>query len=273
MNFSDSRKPSFRLKSEWKKILTSLILAFIFWFSLSRLNYIEKKVVLPISYKNLPTNFIVVEGMESNVSLIIRAKEEFLKTSNLSNLIKPVVYLDIARPGVSSYPIDIILNTPVQDISVKLLKNEVKLSVDEISAAELEVKPHLTGIPGRGYFIEDLKIDLKKIRVYGPKTIILTQSFLTTEPLSVEGITNSLFTNLYIILPEHISSDENTNLNIEIIIKPLTPESNVISYFPIQKLENILSRIASSLDLPVISSIQLLTFLKSLAINSSDNPS
>ncbi|MGC8765266.1 MAG: hypothetical protein ACP5QT_05205 [Brevinematia bacterium] len=226
MSFLESRKTLLRLKNEWKKITISFILAFVFWFFLSRMSYVEKKVVFPLSYKNLPANLMIVEGVESNVGLIIRAKDEFFKNSNLSNLIKPVVYLDNAKTGVLSYPIDIILNTPVQDISVKLLKNDVKLLIDEIAEAEVEVKPNLSGIPGKGYFVEDLTADIKKIKIHGPRSVILTQSCLSTIPISVEGLTTNLFTNTYIILPENIATQEKTNISIEVIIKPLSHGTN-----------------------------------------------
>ncbi len=221
MNFSVFQKTSFKLRNEWKKILISIFLALAFWFFISRLNFIEKKVVLPISYKNLPQNFMIIKGIESNVSLIIKAKEEFFQTSNLTNLIKPVVYLDNVKTGTFSYPIEIILNTPIQDVSVKLLKNEVRLTIDEIHSSELEIKPHITGIPAKGYFIEEMITDTKKIKVKGAKNTILNLDYLTTKPLSIEGITNSLETNLFIIIPENISTEEKTNLNVQIIIKPL----------------------------------------------------
>ncbi len=220
MNFSVFKKTIINLKNEWKKIFASFIIALIFWYSISKFEYIEKKVYLPISYKNLPSNYVIVDEIESNAVIIIKAKEDFFN-NNYTNLIKPIVYLENAKSGLNSYPIDIILNTPIQDISVKLQKDEIKLNIDELITKDFEIKPNINGIPLKGFFIEDLIIETQKIRLTGPKKIINSINFIQTEPISIEGINLSILTNINLLIPTYCYSEDKTNIMIEIKISPV----------------------------------------------------
>ncbi len=216
-----SKKLINNFNKEWKKIIFSLILALFFWFSVSRLEYLEKKVYLPVSYKNLSTNYIIVEGMETNIAVIIKAKEDFFKNQNYSNLVKPTVYLENAKIGSYSYPVDVILTTPVEDISVKLQKEEIKLTIDEIITKEVEVKPNIVGIPMKGFFINELIIETNKIKIIGPKRIISPIDFVQTETISVENLKLEVITNVNILLPEFCFSSDKTNIKVEIYILPI----------------------------------------------------
>ncbi|MCX7821489.1 MAG: YbbR-like domain-containing protein [Brevinematales bacterium] len=222
MNFLVFKKIIINFKNEWKKILASLVIALIFWYSISKFEYVEKKVYLPILYRNLSSNLIIVEGMETNTAVIIKAKEDFFDNQNYTNLIKPIVYLENAKIGINSYPIDIILNTPVQDISVKLQKDEIKLVIDELVSKDFEIKPNITGIPLRGYFVDDLILETQKIKIIGPKKVINSIDFIQTEPVSVDGLNLSLITNINLLLPHYCYSLDKTNISLEIKILPLS---------------------------------------------------
>ncbi|MGC8771558.1 MAG: CdaR family protein [Brevinematia bacterium] len=226
MNFSVFKKIPVNFKNEWKKIFASFIIALIFWYSISKFEYIEKKVYLPLSYKNLPTNLIIVDGMETNIAVIIKAKEDFFNNQNYTNLIKPIVYLENAKVGLNSYPVDIILNTPIQDISVKLQKDEIKLSIDELISKDFEIKPNIRGIPLRGFFVDELIIETQRIRLTGPKKTINSIDFIQTEQVSVEGLNLSFLTNINLLIPQYCYTLDKTNLILEIKILPVSGTEN-----------------------------------------------
>lgn len=220
-----------RLSREWKKITFSFLLSIVLWFSLARFSYIEKKVYLPITYRNLPDGYVILEKYDENAWVLIKAKEDFFDNSNISNYIKPVVYLDKATKGVNLYPIELVLNTPIQDVSVKLLKNEVKLRIDSIYSNYLEIRPAITGIPVKGYFIEEVKLEKDKILTSGPENLLSNLKFVQTEPILVDNISNSFTTNIKLITPEFCDFLEGDDVTVQVIIKKLTPELNKTNTF------------------------------------------
>lgn len=216
-----------RFSKEWKKIIFSTFLALIFWFSTVRLSYIEKKVTLPLTYKNLPSNFVILNGYETNVTVLIKAKEDFFNNPNFTNVVKAFVYLDNARTGNNLYPVDLVLNAPIQDFSVRLLKEEVKLNIDYINSNYIGIKPNIVGIPSRGYFVDEIILQKTNILVIGPASLLSKLECLSTSPVSVENITNSLITNVSLVLSDIFSTPESTDVEMKVIVKSVEKMSNL----------------------------------------------
>ena len=216
-----------RFSKEWKKIIFSTLLALIFWYSTVRLNYVERKVILPLTYKNLSSNFVILNGYETNVTVLIKAKEDFFNNPNFTNLVKAFVYLDNARTGNNLYPVDLVLNAPIQDFSVRLLKEEVKLNIDAITSNYVGIRPNIVGIPSKGYFVDEIILQKTNILVFGPESLLSKVEYLSTFPVSVENITNTLITNVSLVLSDIFSTPETTDVEIKIIVKSVEKMSNL----------------------------------------------
>ena len=193
------------ITSEWEKKLAAVILAGLLWFYVNSLSYVEKTVSLPIQFRNLPENLMIVETYDSAASLVVKGKTEQVKTVNLAKAIKPVVSLEQAVPGTSSYPIEIILNTPQQDLIINLTKDKARLKIDEIATNHLPIEPQILGVPKSGYILDDIILDRKTVMVRGPLEFLTSSNSIATKPVSISGATNDIRITVGLNPPKNVT--------------------------------------------------------------------
>lgn len=84
--------------------LAVLALVFILWLVFAGQQNFEKKINLPLTFKNIPAGLRVLEPVDPNISITCRGLRKDVSLLNKNNVI-PFIDLLSAEPGTSSYNI------------------------------------------------------------------------------------------------------------------------------------------------------------------------
>lgn len=117
-----------------------------------------------------------------------------------------------------------------KDVSIWPKTVEVSLSIVPVNS--IPIVPNIIGSPPEGFYIKNVKLEKSRVFVTGDDRVIENISNIMTEPISVEGATESFEKEVRLILPEGVQlvSDRNTvKVSIEIekmVTKKLTVSLN-----------------------------------------------
>ncbi len=121
---------------------------------------------------------------------------------------------------------------PVQEIEVVPKTVTVHIAISQLGYIRdmpVTVGP-LEGQPAPGYRIANLEFEPPVVKVFGRPEVVQSVAFLQTEPINLEGITQSLTTQVRLQMPEGLSVVQPTRpvvtvtLTVEVIRSGLTLE-------------------------------------------------
>lgn len=186
-------------RNEWLKKVLAVALAAVLWWFVNYWSYTEQSFSLPIQFKNLPADLVILESSDSAASFVVKGKVESVKNISQAKSIKPVVYLDDAKAGTNLYKIELILNEPQSDLIINLLKDKVKLRIDNLTTKVLPVQPVINGSPGDGYVVDDIIMDRNMMTVKGPSEVLAAMEYVETKPVVIAGTLSNI---TLVVLPE-----------------------------------------------------------------------
>ena len=196
------------LVTNWALKLLSLVLAFILWFVVLR----EEKTVAilhaPIEVSNIPRKMMVVNDMEDLVSLKIRGAKSVVSGFGPSPIILPQEggdsrlrvgenFLRIDPKGISvPRGIEVLGVTPAA----------IRVVLERVAIRELVIEPRLEGSPPQGFRVLQVQATPSRVIVKGPERAFRGITGMPTEPISVEGRTESFRTLAHLESPgDHIT--------------------------------------------------------------------
>lgn len=214
------------LRSEWLKRVLAVILAFVLWWFVNFWSYTEQSFSLPIQFKNLPTDLVVIETSDTSASFVAKGKVESVKNISQAKSIKPVVYLDDAKPGTNVFKIELILNEPQSDLIINLMKDKVRMRLDRITTKVLPVQPVVNGSPGDGYVVDDITLDRSLMTVKGPSEVLAAMEYVETKPIQISGTLSNVNQAVYPELPKLVTAvtPEKVTVNVSLTRKKEKPE-------------------------------------------------
>jgi YbbR domain-containing protein len=209
------------ISDEWQKKLIALAFAVFIWYYVNSLSYTEENLALPIQYRNLPSDLMIVESSEPTASFIIKGKVEQIENIKQKRAIKPIVNLEQAATGTHNYKIEISIDEPQSDVIINLLKDRVKLKIDKTIIKIVPIQPIFTGSLKDGYLIDDVIMDHRLITIKGPSELISQLNFLETAPIAITNLTNDFSQSLGINVPKMISiiGEEKVNILVRVVKK------------------------------------------------------
>lgn len=228
MKFLDWGKIVSFITYEWGKKLIALGIALFLWYYVNTLSYIEQTFTLPIQFTNLPEDLVMVESSDSTATFTVKGRIEMLKNINPSKMMKPVVNLENALPGVKNYKIEIVINEPQADLIINLLKERVNVKIDKIENKTVLVQPIVTGNPKDGFIVDDVIMDKNIMNIRGPSEIISQQTYLETKPVLISGASNDVEQTVNVSLPKFVSviGYDKITIKVRIIPKEMRKDSN-----------------------------------------------
>lgn len=192
-------------RSDWLMKIIAVVLATGLWWFVNYWSYTEQSFNLPIQYKNLPADLVVVETSDTAASFVAKGKADSVKNINQKS-IKPVVYLDDAKPGTNLFKIELVLNEPQSDMIINLLKDKVRLRIDRIATRVLPVQPVILGTPSDGFMVDNIQIDRNSVTIKGPSEVLASMEYIETKPVQVNGISNEITVTVDPELPKSVTA-------------------------------------------------------------------
>jgi YbbR domain-containing protein len=178
--------------SEWLKKLLAVVFAAVLWWFVNYWSYTEQSFSLPIQFKNLPADLVVLETSDTAASFVAKGKAESVKNISQNKSIKPIVYLDDAKTGTNLYKIELVLNEPQSDLIINLMKDKVRLRIDRIATRVLPVQPTVIGSPADGFIVENVTLDRNMITVKGPSEVLASMEYVETKAIQISGASNDI---------------------------------------------------------------------------------
>ena len=214
---------AFFRRQQWKEIfifIFFLLLSFGFWLLQSLQQDYERRIELPLRYKNVPSEWVLSEGNPEKVSILLRDKGTTLIYYSWRANFNPV---DISLSGLSRLSgnslsvAGSILETAVskQLISstsvVSIDPREIILRYDSLSSRILPVVENINITTKPGYQVSDsIKLSRPEVRLYGSRSVLDTLNEIRTKLVFLENASKTKELTAQLDLPEGVKSDYET---------------------------------------------------------------
>lgn len=188
------------VKDWWLKLI-ALVAAVVLWLFARLEREYTRELKLGLDMSLLPTEYVVVEQNVDSVSVEIRGKGRYLVRLGRFNpkIVLPLVSMREGRERLRLGPENV--NLPEQIQVRSLDPYQIELVIERRAKRKVAVIVRSDGIPAEGFAISDIDYD-KTVDLYGTKEVVSTFSHLFSEPLNVEGVSESFSTLLAIQVPD-----------------------------------------------------------------------
>ena len=174
----------------WLK-LASLVMAVALWFFVMLSGRSDVTMDVPVKFENIPEKFDIVD-FPKVISVTIEGQEQLLKYLK-PNEVNAVLDISEAKTGRSFYTLSRDNIKLPKSFLVKGIDPEtISLTIEIQLKKVVFVKPHIVGVPEKGYKIVDIKVNPETVTVEGPKSAIAKIDIIKTEPIDINGIKSDL---------------------------------------------------------------------------------
>ncbi|MDR0698219.1 MAG: YbbR-like domain-containing protein [Tannerella sp.] len=205
---------------QWKEILTILfflLLSFGFWVLQSLQEDYERRVELPLRYKNIPPEWILSEDNPKKITLLLKDKgstlmyylwkAHFLPVDiSLSNLsYSPDQYLHVTSQALeSAMSKQLMSSTSIISID----PHEIKIKYDTLSSRQVSVVANVIVNTQPGFQISgSIKISQPEVRLYGSNKILDTLQGVYTKFSVIENVSDTKELIVALDLPAGVKAD------------------------------------------------------------------
>ncbi len=172
--------------------IISIALALFLWFFVTFKGQTETSLDIPLELKNTPSDMEVFKQSVKKISVSISARERILKEIT-QNDIRVVVDISNVKLGENSIPITkSSIKLPRGIEILRIDPSTVKLLVDKKEQKTIPVRPVITGKPAKGFIVSDIEVNPSLIRIEGAQKELDRIRLIKTEPIDIEGISESI---------------------------------------------------------------------------------
>lgn len=227
MNFF-RHPPSWNWKSlftkDWQAKAGSLVVAILLWWFVYSQTSVQRGFYIPIQYINLPPNMVILKTNDTMARVTIQGRKDRIMSLK-NHQIRAFVDLSEASPGWYTNQIHLTTTELDPTMSVNLEKTTTTLFVDTIEAVSLPVLPVITDSVEKGYEVASLELRPSSVILKGPSTFLTNLQYIKTMPISLKGLTNSLSTNVELVIPREIMVIDNLTNQVIIHIRPTSRQA------------------------------------------------
>ncbi len=218
------------VKDWWLKLI-ALVAAVVLWLFARLEQEYTRELRLGLDMSLLPTEYMVVEQNVDSVSVEIRGKGRYLVRLGRfePKIVLPLVSMREGRERLRIGPENV--NLPEQIQVRSLDPYQIELVIERRAKRKVAVIVRSDGIPAEGFAISDIDYD-KTVDLYGAKEVVSTFSYLFSEPLDVDGVSESFSTKLAIQVPDTAGlATEPSSILVKVRVEPET--TVVLSNVPV----------------------------------------
>lgn len=186
------------------RLVLSLFLAGVMWFTANYESDLEKNVEIPINYLNLPKELVISNRPYLPNSAKLRIKGS---RSQVSAVLKTNAAINIdlrgEKTGISTHRIrPESVSLPRNVRIVRISPREVVLDIDTILEKFVSVRPDI-GQPGAGYRMEgEAQVKPSTARIRGPRKVIRGINEVVTSPVSIEREKSAFSVDVGLVSPD-----------------------------------------------------------------------
>ncbi len=175
--------------------LVSLLLAFFLWFSINMSERNAERIVdLQVTVRKLPTDLIVTSAQTEPAKVTLRGPRTILDGLD-ERKTRLAVDLAGASPGDTRVELSADMLRPDIPRRLKVVQIEparLRLRLERLVRRRVPVRADLAGMPGLGYTVTESHVTPTQVEVSGPATKVDDLKEITTEPIDLRGLTESV---------------------------------------------------------------------------------
>jgi len=171
--------------------IASLVIAIALWVFVILSGRSNMTLDIPLQITNLSEGLVVVESPKT-VRVNIEGSKNLLKTLDTGD-ISAIIDLSDAGPGRVFFNLSRSNISIPKTLVVRNIEPEtVSVMVEKKMKKRVKVRPSITGLPAKGYIIDEVRVDPDSIIIEGPRSLILEVNSVRTEPLDISGINTDI---------------------------------------------------------------------------------
>ncbi|MDR3251333.1 MAG: hypothetical protein LBT42_06720 [Tannerella sp.] len=251
------RMTTFFMRQRWKEILIFLfflLLSFGFWFLQSLQDYYERRVELPLRYKDVPSEWILSENNPQKISIAIKDRGTTLLYYSSKATFTPVEISVAKLPRSSDSSLFVSSRMLESAVSKQLISStsvvsidprEVEVVFDSLCYRTVPVVANVKVNTRPGYKISDeITISQEKVRLYGNAGMLEKINEVKTAPVTLDDVSKKREITAQLDLPPGVKSEiETVKITIPVeeftekvmqipVICPDVPSDYVLRIFP-----------------------------------------
>ena len=178
----------------------SVLIALGLWFVV-RDERVDSEVRIPIEV-TAPDELVVVSDPPNEVLVAVTGTRFALDRLRRLEATPYNIFLSSTEPG----PTEVLVQTQDLRIPVEVKINEIRPARFEVllerkGREDFQVRPRLLGLPAAGYTVGKLRIEPERVEVVGATSLIRDLQWVYTEPISIEGRTETFSGEYPLSLP------------------------------------------------------------------------
>jgi YbbR domain-containing protein len=174
----------------WK--LASLALAIALWFAVAGEPELVAIQTIPVLYRNLPGDLLLVSGAPDQVRAELRGPSGRLTRDTLADAFAALDLAAVVSPGDRTFTLsESEFNLPQGVRLVRAVPSQVRLHFDRIVSKAVTVELQLKGRPPAGYTVVTNSIQPPTLKVSGPESSVSAIAVAQTDPVDLSAITQT----------------------------------------------------------------------------------
>ncbi len=183
--------------------LLAVIIAVLLWFAVAGEQVVERRIRAPLELQNIPDGLELVGDTPSAVDVRVRGASSTLGRLAPGDVVT-VLDLATAKPGRKIFPLSSDQVRAPFGVEVTHVSPATTTLVFEQSVSRMiPVAPSVDGDPAPGYVVERVVVDPPEIEVTGPQSALRGPLQAMTEPVSIQGVTDTVRETVTIGLPNN----------------------------------------------------------------------
>jgi YbbR domain-containing protein len=172
--------------------IVSLGLAIVLWMAVAGELTVERGLRVPLELQQFPPGLEINGEPPSTVDVRVRGTSGALSRVSPGDIVA-VLDLRAAREGQRLFNmVPEQVRAPFGVEVVQIAPSTLTFEFEKSATRQVPVKPSIDGQPAAGYVVSKVTIDPPQVDVVGSQTAIARATEALTEPVSVEGRTESL---------------------------------------------------------------------------------
>jgi len=213
-------KGAFFRRQQWKEIfifIFFLLLSSGFWLLQSLQQDYERKIELPLRYKNVPSEWVIPESNPAKISILLKDKGTTLMYYSWKANFDPVDISVSGLPRSTEYTLNISGSMIETAVSKQLISStsiisieprEIVLRYDSLGSRMVQVVENVVISTKPGFQVSDsIKISHREVRIYGSQKILDTLNVVKTKLVTLENLSKTKDMNVHLDLPKGVKSD------------------------------------------------------------------
>jgi len=177
---------------DWIARFVSLLLAIILWYMVGGEDKVDKNVMIPVEIINLPRDLVISNQFKKQIEVTVNGPRALI-LEMIKGEVSRQVDLSDAAPGTNIIANEIDSIPVPRGVTVERIQPAtIILSLDKLVQKHFSILPVVVGEVAADYQVGSVSVDPDEIVITGPRTVLEQFDVLTTRPIDVKGLNESV---------------------------------------------------------------------------------